>query len=435
MNIQFEPTIKQWEVFDIFMNTDSPITDILYGGSAGSAKSYLICALLHILSLKYPKSRWGLGRKDITTLKKTTMTSFFEVASDFGIKDLFNYNQQGGIVKYSNGSEVVLLDLDYYPSDPDYSKLGGYLLTGAFIDEAGELTDSRVVGILKSRSGRWKNELFNLKPMLIMSANPSQNFLFDEYYLPSKNKTLKEYQYFIPALPTDNPYLPESYLQNLRTLPDIDYKRLYLGEWQYSQSDLDLFLHEDITNCYIQREIEKTEEKYLTVDIAVDVDDCVAVYWEGLIVKDIKINDKNTDPVLFIKNLQKEYDVPVPNITYDASGVGNLIKRQLPSARAFMGASKALNKQNYKNIRHQCYFKLSEVIRDNEILFETTKYKERIFKELKGHKRKELIENKVEIIPKKDIIRMIGSSPDIADCLSMRMIFEIKKKKIFVKTI
>lgn len=431
MQINIQPTPKQWELFEAF---DKPgLNHILTGGGVNSGKSYGLCTLILIKMLQYPGIRVGLGRKNLTTLKITTLETFFKVLLEVGYPDeKYNYNQQKNRLKLDNGSEIFLLDMDYYPQQPNYERLQGLELTFAVCDEVGELPERTGYDVLSSRTGRHLNKKYGIKPMVISTCNPSENFIKEMFYIPWKNGILSDDRTYIPALITDNPHVSPEYLQNLyNTLDDLQIKRLIKGDWDYSQSDLDLFLHEDITNCYIQREIEKVDEKYLTVDIAVDADDCVAIYWEGLVVKDIIINDKKTDPVLFIKELQKKYLIPLHNIVYDASGIGGIIKRQLPSARAFTGASKAI-KANYKNIRHQCYFSLSDAVRNNEIRFDTDKYKERIIRELKAHKRKEIVENKVELIPKKDIIRSIGKSPDIADCLSMRMIFEVHNPQVMI---
>ena len=81
--IDFKPTKKQYQMFEAFEDVDT--TELVYGGSAGSAKSYGICALLIMNALKYPKIRIGLARAELTTLKKTTVVSFLEVADDWGI--------------------------------------------------------------------------------------------------------------------------------------------------------------------------------------------------------------------------------------------------------------------------------------------------------------------------------------------------------------
>ena len=127
MEINFEPNYKQNLVFEYF--EDDITTEIIYGGSAGGGKSYMLCSLLIIKCLQYPGIRIGLARNELTTLKKTTIVSFFEVANDWGISDMFQYNSTAGIIRFNNGSEIVLCELSHKPSDINYTRLGGHLFT------------------------------------------------------------------------------------------------------------------------------------------------------------------------------------------------------------------------------------------------------------------------------------------------------------------
>jgi hypothetical protein len=54
------------------------------------------------------------------------------------------------VIKFANGSQILLLDLAYLPSDPLYTRLGSLELTGAFVDEAAEV-DERCITILSTR--------------------------------------------------------------------------------------------------------------------------------------------------------------------------------------------------------------------------------------------------------------------------------------------
>ena len=225
LEINFTPTIKQDRIFECF--DDDITTEILYGGSAGSAKSYGLCALIILKSLEYPGIRIGLARNELTTLKKTTVVSFFEVASSFGLipNEHFTYNSTAGIIKFYNDSEIILLELAYKPSDPDFTRLGGHLLTFGVVDELGEV-DEKGFNIFKSRLGRWKNDEFKIKPLVVGTCNPSKNWIYRTYYKPSLDGTLQPYQRFIQALPTDNPYISKQYIENLQKLPFADRERL-----------------------------------------------------------------------------------------------------------------------------------------------------------------------------------------------------------------
>lgn len=216
MEISFEPNIKQDLVFEAF--DDKLTTEIVYGGGVGGGKSYMLCSMLIIKALQYPNIRIGLARNELTTLKKTTVVSFFEVAHDWGVSSLFNYNSTAGVIKFNNGSEIVLVELGYKPSDSNYTRLGGHLFTFGVVDEVGEV-DQKGYQIFKTRLGRWKNGDFDVKPICISTCNPIKNWLYRDFYRPFVENTLKPHQMFIQALPTDNPFLPDSYLTSLDNLP------------------------------------------------------------------------------------------------------------------------------------------------------------------------------------------------------------------------
>ena len=141
---------------------DKTTTELLYGGSAGGGKSVLGCLWLIEMCQTHAGSRWLMGRSKLKALKETTLNSFFDIASDLGISDQFNYNAQSNIIYWSNGSEIILKDLFLYPSDPLFDKLGSLEISGAFIDECNQVV-FKAWQIVKSRI-RYKLKEFNLVP-------------------------------------------------------------------------------------------------------------------------------------------------------------------------------------------------------------------------------------------------------------------------------
>ena len=56
---------------------DSNTTEILFGGAAGGGKSFLGCAWLILLAVKYPKTRYLLARSKLDSLKKNNIKYIF----------------------------------------------------------------------------------------------------------------------------------------------------------------------------------------------------------------------------------------------------------------------------------------------------------------------------------------------------------------------
>lgn len=150
--------------------------------------------------------------------------TLFKVFKEFGLgENSYTYNQQNNIITFGNGSQIFLMDLDYKPSDPLYTRLGGLELTGAFIDESNECPED-AISVLKTRLGRRGT----IKPKLLETFNPSKNHVYKRYYKPSVDNSLPNHRVFIRALATDNPFTTEAYLEQLRNSDKITKERLLM---------------------------------------------------------------------------------------------------------------------------------------------------------------------------------------------------------------
>ena len=382
--------------------------------------------------LQHGGIRIGLARNNITTLKKTTVVSIMEVLTNWGLtSEHYKYNSQSGIITFFNGSEIVLVELDWVPSDPQYTRLGGLLFTFGVIDEAGEI-DERGKQIFQSRLGRWKNDEFGIKPFLLMTCNPSKNFLYREFYIPFKEGKLKDYQAFIQALPTDNPHITKGYLENLEnTLSLNERRRLLRGDWELSDDPTSLFKYESLQNAYdLSIELSEDTTPRMSCDIAFTSDKCVFVIWKGLTVTKIVTYNKDSDNNIVdkIKELAKEHSITTPNISWDADGVGKFIKQMLPSGREVHNGGKTIQNDGYKNLKAELFFKLSELIDSGMVKIATDDFRKEIEEEsaVIKHKDRSSMENKIELISKAEMKRDLGRSPDIMDALAYGMIFHLK---------
>ena len=152
--------------------TDSTTNTVLYGGAAGGGKSFLGCAYIIWLCVKYDGVRCLIGRSKLDTLKKTTLNTFFEVCSSWGILagQHYNYNAQTNVIRFFNGSEVILKDLFQYPSDRNFDSLGSLEITAAFIDECNQITE-KAYQVVGSRI-RYKLDEYGLIPKMLLTCNP-----------------------------------------------------------------------------------------------------------------------------------------------------------------------------------------------------------------------------------------------------------------------
>jgi hypothetical protein len=415
-------------MFDAF--DDELTTELLWGGSAGGGKSYGLCALIILKSLEFPNIRIGLARNELTTLKKTTMTSFFEVANDWGLlpDEHFRYNSTAGIIKFYNGSEIILLELSYKPSDPQYTRLGGHLLTFGVIDEVGEV-DEKGYNIFKTRLGRWKNDELGVKPICLMTCNPVKNWVYRNFFQANRDGNLKPHQSFVQALVTDNPHISQSYIETLGNLNFAERERLLHGNWDYDDDPTALLSHEEILNVWVSP-TKGSSNKYITADIAFTSDKMVVMIWDGLTITNIYVNPPGNIEE-FLMSLSKEHGVPQFNIAYDSDGVGKFLTTRLRTAKPIVNNARALNDENYKNLKTQLYFKLAELIRANKVKSAVSDNMQEIIEELQAIRHKPTNNvGKLEMISKGEMKKILGRSPDFSDAMAYRMLFEFKKSGV-----
>jgi hypothetical protein len=222
-------THKQTYAFDVLTEPEyAHVRELLYGGGAGGGKSILGCVWLIVQSLRYAGTRWVIGRNTLKTLKETTLNSFFFMAKEGGVK--YKYIENKGIF-FPNGSEILLKDLSYYPSDPDFSELGSLEITGAFVDECDQITQ-KAWEILMSRI-RYKLDENGLTPKILGTCNPSRNWVFKRFYEPYKENRLAPELLFVQSLVSDNPKISHHYPDSLKRLDEVNRERLLKGNWDY----------------------------------------------------------------------------------------------------------------------------------------------------------------------------------------------------------
>ncbi len=426
MNIDTEFTSTQAEAIEYLF--DKTTTEVLFGGAAGGGKSWVGCSWLILMSLKYPKTRYLMGRSKLDSLKKTTLNTFLEVCEAWGLKANKHYNFNGGsnIIKFYNKSEIMLKDLFLYPSDRNFDNLGSLEITGAFIDEANQITE-KAKNIVASRM-RYKLDDYGLIPKMLMTCNPAKNWVYTQYYRPSKEGKQKPYRKFIQSLVDDNEFISKYYKTQLETLDELSKQRLLFGNWEYDASKDNLIEYDAIINMFTQKGIEG--QKYISCDVArFGADKTVIIYWEGLHIKKIRTLLKSAvnDVVDEVRQLQQTNGVPLRNIIIDEDGVGGGAKDFL-RCQGFTNNARPLKKENYQNLKTQCYYKLAELINKAQIGISCPdiNVKNNIIEECEQVRMKDADkDNKLQIVPKETIKDIIGRSPDYSDALAMRMYYEI----------
>ena len=448
----------------VYYLKDNVTKELIYGGAAGGGKSALeVLKIIESCQL-YKGSRWLLGRAKLKALKETTLNTFFDLTQQLGLTSQFQYNSQSNIITWNNGSEILLKDLFLYPSDPNFDSLGSLEITGGFIDECnqivykawqivlsrcrykltewdihGELTSTMKV-LERNEDGvpiLWLNskgeETPGLIPKLIGTCNPSKNWVYKQFYLKNKNGTLEPHRKFIQALPTDNPYLPQSYLDSLLSLDKNSRQRLYYGNWEYDDDPSTLIEMDAITDYFNPIHLEQKGTKYLTIDVArKGKDTTVFRVWHGYVcIYRFMIAKSGLDVVVDkAKELQRKYSIARSNIVVDEDGVGGGVVDFLKGCKGFLNGSKPLNGENYTNLKSQCSFIAARMIMNRQIgeICENKTVIDIVSEEMEQIKQKDIDkEGKLSVISKDVIKQNIGRSPDEWDSIMMRMYFDLRK--------
>jgi len=338
----------------------------------------------------------------------------------------YTLNGASNIIRFYNGSEVMMKDLFLYPSDRNFDNLGSLELTGAFIDECNQITE-KAKNIVSSRI-RYKLDEYGLIPKMLMTCNPAKNWVYSQYYRPAKEGKQKPFRRFIQSLVDDNQYISKHYKTQLETLDELSKQRLLFGNWEYDASKDDLIKYDAIINLFEQQGVKG--QNYISCDVArFGSDKTIIIVWEGLHIKKIRklLKSAINDVVSEVRELQQAYSVPLHNIIIDEDGVGGGAKDYL-RCKGFVNNSRPLKKENYQNLKTQCYYKLASTINKGQIGITCPDVadKQAIIEELEQIKTKDADkDNKLQMIPKDQVKDIIGRSPDYADAMAMRMYYEI----------
>tara|TARA_R110002167_G_scaffold98972_10_gene259958 strand:+ start:166 stop:1470 length:1305 start_codon:yes stop_codon:yes gene_type:complete len=427
-------SLKQTQAIDILENKTTNV--LLYGGGAGGGKSMLGVYWILKSALKYPNTRWVIGRSRLKTLKETTLRSLFEVCQMQGLKANvdFTYNETKSLITLNNSkSEILLKDLYRNPSDPMFDGLGSLEISGCFIDECAEITPI-AYNILQSRI-RYNLDKHDLIPKILMTCNPSVGWIYTQFYKKHKSKTLPSNHKFIQSLVTDNPHISKHYIEQLKQTDMLTQRRLLYGDWEYSDDETRLFvvstLNDMFTNEYVS-----SGTKFLSVDVArFGRDKSVVCLWSGFRCERIWTWDKNTLTELAdnVKRIANDNQVSRSNIIVDSDGVGGAIPDILTGVKSFVNNSRALKNENYQNLKSQCYYKFAERVKRGDVFIEekSQQLQQQIILEFEVCKQHNIDkDSKLAVTPKDQVKTMLGCSPDLADAIIMREYFELKKSSI-----
>ena len=114
--------------------------------------------------------------------------------------------------------------------------------------------------VFTSRKNRFLNKEYGIVGKTVLTCNPTQNFIRQEYYEPYQRlgigpvqkwengsvhlpdgQLVTAYRAFLRSLVSDNPFADPNYIEELRRKPVAERKRLLEGNCDYLDADYMLF--------------------------------------------------------------------------------------------------------------------------------------------------------------------------------------------------
>ena len=212
--ILFKPFPKQQEFLDAAFS--GKYSFILYGGAIRGGKTYAMLAFFILLCKIFPGSRWAIVRKDLPTIKRNILPTWEKIKPTNFIE---SEHQNPHEVHFKNGSRIIFFP-ETYKTDKDQDRWKGFEVNGFGFEEINECQEISLNKAFE-RAGSYiiKGIPIQPKPIIVATCNPTQGWVKDRVYSPSKEKTLRENWLYIQSRIYDNiPLLEQQpdYLPSLK---------------------------------------------------------------------------------------------------------------------------------------------------------------------------------------------------------------------------
>jgi hypothetical protein len=293
---RFELTDKQSAAY--WALQDAAVTELLYGGAKGGGKSIFGCIWLYTECYefarkyipnprRYPIPIAFMGRKQSVDFSGTTLERWKEIIPE----DRYELKTQDKEIIIENR---VKIDYGGFDKTEDINKFNSAAYARIFVDQAEEISQDEA-STLRATIDRPVGGV-TISGKILFTANPAQCWLKNEFILAPKAN-----QRFIQALPSDNPYLDERYIQRLKD--SFGHRPELLEAYLYGSWDAIADAQQVIKDSWVQLASKRERLNDLTVSkkvIACDParfgDDETVIYYleDGVIVDELIYGQKDT---------------------------------------------------------------------------------------------------------------------------------------------
>lgn len=408
--------------------------------------SLLGCFWLLTLCFQFPGIRLFVGRKELKDLRATTWPSFLEAATLMGIdRRHLELHSQDSYLTVSNGnraeSRIDLIACAWEPSDPLYGRFGSYAYATGWLEESQEVPEM-VFDTLKSRIGRCPVGNRNgVVPRILLTANPSKNFLYRLFYLPWRDAKEIQGHRFIQSLPGDNPYLPASYIRALESIRDVPTReRLLLGKWEYA--DDATLIRPDAVKDMLDSVVPVGQTPAITVDVArFGGDRTVMWLWKGseATLLEAYRGKSLIHTAQTVKSHCQKFGVPMSHVVVDETGIGAGAVEMLPGCVPFVANWSASEepdgtRRNFQNAKAEASYRFAEDVAARKVRVKFPDSVDGGDEAIGGGKLRDMLEaelgqlrswkadtdGKLKVMPKDEVKQNLGRSPDFLDALILR---------------
>ena len=369
------------------------------------------------LSLDFPNNMGYLSRHENAIFKKTTLLTLMEIMPQAAVT---KHNLTDQFIEFINGSRIYYGGLRATQSDKPLDRLKSWDLGWFGIDEASETVKSAFM-MLQSRLRR--KGIPSAAYRGLLASNPEPGWLkvdFIDNPMPQSE--------FIPSLPSDNPHLPEDYVDRLRETfaSSAGWVERYLeGDWNATTGMGGAFhvFSWGMIRGASERDVKMGEPVEMGVDVARGGTDNTVVFLRRGSAAMMLLDRNDIGDTMKVAEIVKTFIMRYEPTTVrvDAIGIGAGVADRLTQwfgykIKHFIAGGKAVDKERFFNARSEATWLLRERFENGDISIPDDP-------ELKGQLssiRYSMSADRQIAIEKKEDMRKRGmSSPDKLDALML----------------
>jgi len=434
--VNFNPVLSEKQTLAFDCLEDDGIDEILYGGAKYGGKSWFLCAWAYKFACdfarryKIPQSKnplpiGFLGRKVAKNFSDTTLETWFKTIPNDG------YVAKGKPVDLiiDNRVKIHTGGLD---NRETINKFNSAEYAFFCIDQAEEVTEDDVALLRGATFGRLVVNEQVMPGKGLFTANPRNCWLKNEFI---NNPTPK--RRFIPALPTDNPYCTQRYIDNLtdafKHRPEL-LRAFLLGDWSAIDDPTAVMKAVWLEDAKRRTPIPEKLKHYLVCDTARFGDDKTIIgrFVNTDCVEKLEFGKTKTTEISSRLAIESNNHGRIPIVVESVgSDIGAAVIDELLSLghEAFVycpqGASTEIDpftrKPKFYNLRAEAWWKASTMLADGFVEWNGIKYVvscpnidqtiiDQLLQPTYDHRNGKLL-----IEPKASIKERLGRSPDDAD--------------------